>query len=55
MALGKVLDELKKKLPREFKESVEGVNLDDPEWIRRMLDQVRPMLLNQLLKKGDSA
>ena len=53
--LGKALDELKKKLPREFKESAEGINLDDPEWMGRMLDQVRPMLLHRLLKKGDSA
>jgi len=53
-ALGKALDELRKKLPREFKESIEGVNLDDPVWMRHMLDQVRPMLLQRLLKKGDS-
>jgi DNA repair exonuclease SbcCD nuclease subunit len=54
MSLGKTLDELNKKLPREFKEIADGIKLDDPVWLRHMLDNIRPMLLQRLLKQRDS-
>jgi len=52
--LGESLDELKKRLPRELTESVEGIDLENAEWILEMLDQVQPMLLQQLLKSEGS-
>ena len=48
------LSDLGKKLPRELKEGADAVRFDDPDWLREMLDQVRPMLIRRLLKKGTS-
>ena len=48
------LSDLEKKLPRELKEGADAVRFDDPDWLREMLDQVRPMLIRRLLKKGTS-
>jgi hypothetical protein len=43
---------LEKKLPRELKEGVDAIRFHDPDWLGEMLDQVRPMLIRRLLKKG---
>jgi DNA repair exonuclease SbcCD nuclease subunit len=50
-----VLDELKRKLPRELKEGEEKIPLDDTKWLLEMLEQVRPMLLSRLMRKDDSS
>jgi hypothetical protein len=48
------LSDLKKKLPRELKEGADAIRFDDPDWLREMLDQARPMLIQRMLKKGTS-
>jgi len=52
LRLATELSDLGKKLPRELKEGADAVSFDDPDWLREMLDQVRPMLIRRLLKKG---
>jgi DNA repair protein SbcD/Mre11 len=52
LRLATELSDLGKKLPRELKEGADAVSFDDPDWLREMLDQVRPMLVRRLLKKG---
>jgi exonuclease SbcD len=55
LRLATELSDLGKKLPRELKEGADAVSFDDPDWLRDMLDQVRPMLIRRLLKKGTAA
>jgi exonuclease SbcD len=50
--LASELSDLEKKLPHELREGAEAIRLDDPDWLREMLAQVRPMLIRRLLKKG---
>jgi len=45
------LRDLDQKIPREIKEDPDGVILDDPAWLKKMLEQVRPMLFQRLLQK----
>jgi exonuclease SbcD len=52
LRLATELSDLGKKLPRELKEGADAVRFDDPDWLREMLDQARPMLIRRLLKKG---
>ena len=52
--LAKELSDLGKKLPRELKEGADAIRFNDPDWLREMLDQARPMLIRRLLKKGTS-
>ncbi len=47
--LGRVLEDLDRKLPREFKETEGSPAPEDPEWVRAVLKQVRPMLVRRLL------
>lgn len=49
--LGGVLEELRKKLPKELGQGPEGLLLDDPEWLAQMLGQVSPMLIRRLMGK----
>ncbi len=49
--LGLELSDLEKKLPRELREGAEAIRFDDSDWLREMLEQVRPMLIRRLLKK----
>lgn len=51
--LGKVLDDLRQKLPRELREGGEGTDVDDEAWVARMLGQVRPMLIHRLTEKEE--
>jgi DNA repair exonuclease SbcCD nuclease subunit len=54
VSLGGVLDDLQRKLPRELRE-VEGAPApDDPDWVRAVLDQVRPMLVRRLVREERS-
>jgi exonuclease SbcD len=46
--LGESLDDLLKKLPREVKDPHDGIALEDSEWLARMLEEVRPLLLGRL-------
>jgi len=50
--LASELSDLGKKLPLELREGAEAIRLDDPDWLREMLEQARPMLIRRLLKKG---
>ena len=54
LRLATELSDLGKKLPRELKEGADAVSFDDPDWLREMLDQVRPLLIRRLLKRGTS-
>jgi len=52
--LSSELDDLEKKLPREFKESAEGWRPDDPGWLKGLLAEAKPMLVRRLLQgRGD--
>lgn len=53
-SLGRSLEELVKKMPRELREGGDGVNPEDPAWVAEMIRQVRPMLMQRLLRKGSS-
>jgi exonuclease SbcD len=50
--LGESLDDLLKKLPREVKHPQDGTALEESEWLAKMLDGVRPLLLGRLMSKG---
>jgi hypothetical protein len=54
LRLATELSDLGKKLPRELKDGADAISFDDPDWLREMLDQVRPMLIRRLLKKGST-
>ena len=49
--LGSELSDLEKKLPREFKEGPDGWRPDEPGWLAGLLSEVRPMLVQRLLRK----
>jgi DNA repair protein SbcD/Mre11 len=46
------LTELKRKLPAELFDDPDGPRLDDADWLRTLLPQVQPLLLDLLLKSG---
>ncbi|MBL0700042.1 MAG: hypothetical protein JJV92_04080, partial [Desulfosarcina sp.] len=51
------LIDLDKKIPKELKkelqENPDGIGLDDIEWLGSLVEQVRPMLIQRLIRKGD--
>ncbi len=47
--LAKLLGELHRRLPEELKDPDDGLALDDPVRLRRLLDDVEPLLLGRLL------
>jgi DNA repair exonuclease SbcCD nuclease subunit len=49
------LAELKRKLPPELSHDRDGPRLDDPEWLRTLLEQVQPMLFGLLHKSDNGA
>ncbi|HSO59706.1 MAG TPA: DNA repair exonuclease [Desulfobacterales bacterium] len=49
--LGAELSDLEKKLPREFRQGTEGWRPDEPGWLAGLLSEVRPMLVQRLLRK----
>jgi DNA repair protein SbcD/Mre11 len=53
-SLSRVLEDVDRKLPREFKEMEGAPAIDDPDWIRNLLEQVRPMLVRRLLREESS-
>jgi DNA repair exonuclease SbcCD nuclease subunit len=50
--LGQELAELERKLPAELKQGPDGFRLDDPAWLRGVLEQVQPLLVHRLLCRG---
>jgi hypothetical protein len=48
------LKEIEKKIPKELEKDLERLRFDDPDWIGEMLEQVRPMLLQRLMRGGNS-
>ncbi|MCD6224716.1 MAG: DNA repair exonuclease [Deltaproteobacteria bacterium] len=55
--LSNELIDLDKKIPKELKkelqENPDGIGLDDIEWLGSLVEQVRPMLIRMLIRKGD--
>lgn len=45
--------ELRRKLPAELLQGTDALRFDDPAWLRGLLDEVRPMLINRLLSRGN--
>ncbi len=45
------LADLDRKMPRELKEGSDGIRFDDAAWLGSLLEQVRPMLIERLLRK----
>lgn len=46
------LEDLARKLPDELRQSDDGVRPNDPQWVRELLDTVRPLLVHRL--RGES-
>ncbi|WP_152052778.1 metallophosphoesterase family protein [Tautonia marina] len=46
--LGDRLADLRRKLPSEFTTGDDPLSLDDPDWLREMLDRAGPLLLHRL-------
>jgi len=53
MGIGETLKEMTRKLPKELMEDGGVVSPEDPIWLAEQLDQVGPMLLRRLMRKGD--
>ena len=53
--LAEELDDLNRKLPPDLKEDLEALDLADPIWLRQMLEQVQPLLMDRLLGAGGEA
>jgi DNA repair exonuclease SbcCD nuclease subunit len=49
------LAELDKKLPREAREGVDGLRLDDPAFVRELLGEVEQALIPTLMRKGEGS
>jgi DNA repair exonuclease SbcCD nuclease subunit len=54
-SLGRVLDDLQRKLPRELREAEDAPAPGDSDWVRDVLEQVRPMLVRRLMREGRSS
>ena len=48
------LMDLEKKMPKELKQDPDRIRFDDTEWLKSLLAQVRPMLIQRLIQKEDS-
>jgi exonuclease SbcD len=53
LELGRTLQEIAIRLPRELKEGEERIDNGDAEWLKALLGQVRPMLLQRLRGEGE--
>jgi len=53
LTLSDELSDLDQKIPREIKEDPDGIIMDDPVWLKEILEQVRPMLFQRLMQKED--
>lgn len=52
--LGGQLSDLKRKLPAELQQGPDAFDLNDPAWLRHVLDQVQPVLSSRLLSRKDT-
>ncbi len=50
--LAEELADLEKKLPRELKGEPDGLRFNDADWLGGLLTEVRPMLIQRLLRQG---
>ena len=48
------LMDLEKKIPKELKQGPDRIRFDDTKWLKSLLAQVRPMLIQRLMQKEDS-
>jgi DNA repair exonuclease SbcCD nuclease subunit len=48
------LMDLEKKMPKELKQGPDRIRFDDAKWLKSLLAQVRPMLIQKLMQKEDS-
>jgi DNA repair exonuclease SbcCD nuclease subunit len=48
------LSDLEKKIPKELKQGPDRIRFDDSKWLKSLLAQVRPMLIQGLMKKEDA-
>ena len=48
LELGGRLNDLRRKLPPEFNAGDDAIRLDDPEWLRAILERAGPLLLHRL-------
>ncbi len=48
------LIDLEKKIPKELKQGPDRIRFDDTKWLKSLLAQVRPMLIQGLMKKEDA-
>jgi hypothetical protein len=48
------LMDLEKKIPKELKQGPDRIRFDDAEWLKSLLAQVRPMLIQRLMQKEGS-
>lgn len=53
LGIGETLKEITRKLPRELVEGSAVISPEDPKWLKEQLDQVGPMLVGRLMRKGD--
>jgi hypothetical protein len=52
LALSEEFCDIEKKIPKELKEDSDSLKFDDVDWLTGILKQVRPMLLQRLMRKG---
>lgn len=50
--LGESLSDLRRKLPDDVLRGEEALHFDDPECLRRWLDEVQPLVTSRLVKRG---
>jgi hypothetical protein len=53
-ALADEFSDIEKKIPKELKEDSDSLKFDDFDWLSEILQQVRPLLLQRLMRKGGS-
>jgi len=53
-ALSDEFSDIKKKIPKELKGESDSLKFDDFDWLSGILKQVRPLLLQRLMRKGVS-
>ena len=52
LALSEEFSDIEKKIPKELKADSDSLKFDDVDWLTGILKQVRPMLLQRLMRKG---
>ena len=52
MEVAGALADFHRRLPPEVRDGPDGIRLDDPDWVAKMIEQVRPELVGRLMHKG---